>query len=58
MIWQKVYRDLDLDEAARRMREKANESGVKVLWLYGAVQPTLFGKDDAYIEMEVERATK
>jgi hypothetical protein len=56
MIWQKIYRDLDLAEAYHRMREEAKAAGYTILWFYGAVQPTLFGKDDAYIEMEVERA--
>jgi hypothetical protein len=57
MILQKIYRDLDLTEAVRRLREQASLSGYKVAWFYAAVQPTLFdGKEDAYVEMEVERA--
>lgn len=59
IFWQKIFRDLSVFDAARRARKEAQESGMHVVALRAYAQPTLFeGKDDAYVEMEVTRATK
>lgn len=57
-IIQKVYRDLDCTDAAVRAIKEAQADGYRVIHFIAVPQQTLFdGKDDAYVELEVECAT-